>query len=190
MSNIRPHDLEIGDRISFVTLDLAGIDGQELSVTAVNTYAFYGNSNYAEFTLSNQRGDTFFMSIEMEDGEQYLTLSKELQASEIEEILGQNGLEQAVAAPVGTMIDVQNEPASAEGWTATRYKKDEAGEAAKFAAVDFRKSTPELWDAFEYHLFLDQMGEMALEIEDYGDGEIEASLTCYPDFEEIQAINR
>ena len=190
MSNIRPHDLEIGDRLSFVDMALSGIDGQELSVTSVNTYAFYGDSNYAEFTLSNQKSETFFMSIEMEDGEQYLTLSKELQKAEIDTLFGKDMFDTAVAAETGAMLDVKSEPANAKGWSADRYQKKEAGSAAKYAVADFRKSAPQLWDDFKYHLFLDRDGEMAVEIEDYGNGEIEASLTCYPDFNEIKSITR
>jgi len=192
MNISKPHDLHVGDKISFKDQGLAGIDGEEFLVDAVSTYLFYGDFEYAEFTLSDNYGAKYFLSIESEKGEEYLTLSKELRPDEIYTIFDQENFDAAVQKKGSSKVKtkIKEIPATLQGWLAGAYKKDQSFEKARYADKDFRTEMIENWEDLEYHLFLDRSEEMAIEVEVYESGDIEVSLTVYPDFEDIKSMSR
>lgn len=185
----RPHDLQIGDRVTFGSLGFMLLDSAVYWVTDVVTYVQEG-AYYAEFMLADAKKNVVFMSLEDEKGETYLTFSHELTRSQVKKAFGKDFFTTALRAEKGHLLNATYIDKPFGDWLAGTYTKTISNQAGRFSEGDFRIKTARNWENFRYHLFLDSSEEYGIEVEDYGDGEIEVSLTVYGDLDAITDMTR
>ncbi|MDD9900662.1 MAG: hypothetical protein OXT65_06760 [Alphaproteobacteria bacterium] len=186
----RPHDLEIGDTVTFSSsLPQNTLSGRSFRVTEVNSYEFSGVP-YAEFTLESSDGSEIYMSIEDEGDGQYLTLSIELDDNTLETLFDVSEYESLFEMARGYTLRTRNTPSALRGWVSDSYELKESEVEAVFKSGDFRKGAAKKPENFEFYLLLSTDGEYAIEIEDYGDDDEEVSVTVYHDFDAIASMTR
>lgn len=185
-----PCDLRKGDFVRFGIVSQSEVSGQTFEVYKVNTYR-YGSLDYPEMILKDTAGNIIFMMIEEEDGEDYVSLSKKVPKAQIRDLMPQEALDRIFERGTGTQwgLDKEAVPEGFEKWISTKYKYTETDEEqGRFSKGDSR--TQELGgdETFKSYNLVDPADEYALEIEVFGQGEIELSTTVYHDINIIEEI--
>ena len=183
-----PSDLRAGDFIKFQFLPQSDVSNKTFEVFKVNTYQ-YGGIDYPEMILKDREGNIIFMMIEEEDGEEYVGLSKKVPKSLIREILPQESLDRIFKKSTGSSLslDKKNYPIEFENWLATKYTETDE-ENATFAKGDARSGKSATKESFKSYTLTDPSDEYALELEVYGQNEVELSATVYHSINVIEEI--
>ncbi len=185
-----PRDLRTGDIIKLGFLEQSELSGKTFEITHVNTY-IYGNMCYPELILKDRTGTTIFLMVEEEDGEEYLAFSKKVARNDVRKVLSQDKLDAIIKARAGTTIHLRKKPAGMEEWLADNYTKTDDQVTGMFLAGDARSLSNEEMkrtEPFTSYTLVDSDDKYALEIEVYGSGELELSLTVYHDMEALEEM--
>lgn len=185
-----PRDLRTGDIIKFRYIDQSDVSGKEFEVSQINTY-LYGDLCYPELVLKDRSGKIVYLTVEDEDGEEYLALSKKVGKGNASDVLSQEQLDQITKRGTGTKVTVTNKPAGFDEWLVSDYTETEDNIKGSFIKGDARFISDEeigMQDKFSSHTLVDKSDEYAIEIEFYKTGEVELSATVYHDIEEIEEM--
>ncbi|MEN8136066.1 MAG: hypothetical protein ABFS18_11120 [Thermodesulfobacteriota bacterium] len=186
-----PKDLGVGDIIKFSFLPQADLSGKEFEVTQLNSYVYDGAS-YPELILKDRSNNIVFLTVEDEDGEEYLAVSKKVSRGQFSKVIVQDEFDTVLKKGAGrTVTIVQPKLAGLESWladsyTATSHNVQGAyvkGDARTLASGEFAGK-----EGFTSCTLLDGSEEYALEIEVYSTNEIELSVTVYHDFAAIDEM--
>lgn len=183
-----PRDLQKGDFLTFQYLPQSELSSKTFEVYKVNTYDYDG-VDYPEMILKDREGNTFFMMIEEEDGEEYIGLSKKVPKAQIRDILPQEALDKIFRRGTGTAWGLENKdmPEEFREWLANKYIETDE-DSASFSKGDSRKGSTGGVENFKSYTLTDPTDEYALEIEVYGENEIELSATVYHGINVIEEI--
>lgn len=183
-----PCDLRKGDFLKFQFLPQSELSGKTFEVYKVNTYTYDG-VDYPEMIIKDREGNIFFMMIEEEDGGEYVGLSKKVPKAMIREIIPQNKLDEILKKGTGKFlhIDEKSQFPGFEKWLSMYYIETDENKGS-FIKGDFRGNVNGKVENFKSHFLMDSSNEYALEIEVYGDGEIELSATVYHEINVIAEI--
>jgi len=180
-----PSQLDKGDIIKLSFLNQQELSGQRLEVTDVNTYDFENRAK-PSFTLKNDAGDAFSLSVCEDNGEQKLSFSRLLKRKKVLALFDEAAFAGVFAAGAGITLNRNAEsdiPQSLLEWTAPQYVEEVDCSSGYYHEGDYRnKPLPEYEkdaSGLEYYLLEDPDGEFAIEIEVYADGETEVSATVY-----------
>ena len=130
---------------------------------------------------------------EDEDGEEYISISKKIEKTQLIQLLSREDLEKVQKQGLGTQIAC-NKGAVEEmdQWLSNSYEVADYPVSGSFVKGDIRFATgsePQREEAFtSYLLESTRDDDLALEIEIYNTGEIEASATIYFDFSDIEEM--
>jgi len=185
-----PRDLRVGDIIKFRYLNQSDVSGKEFEVSLINTY-IYGGLCYPELILKDRASNIIYMTVEEEDGEEYLALSKKVGKTKIAEVLDQSQLDNVLRRGTGSKITIQSKPEGLEEWLVEKYIETDDNVKGAFVKGDARYLSNEevnKREKFSSHTLVDKSDEYALEIEVYETGETELSVTVYHDIEEIEEM--
>ena len=183
-----PRDLRQGDFLKFQFLPQSEVSGKTFEVNKVNTYSYDG-MHYPEMILKDREGTIIFMTIEEEDGEEHIGLSKKVPKSQIREIIPQDTLDRIFEKGTGESLRLrkENHPEGFENWLVEAYRESDEYKG-NFAKGDARSNQARTGENFKSYLLTDSSDEYALEIEVYGENEIELSATVYHDINTIEEI--
>ena len=182
-----PRELQQGDIVKFRFLDQSDIGGQEFEVSEVNTYV-YGEWCYPELVLKDRSNNVIFMMVEEEDGEEYLAITKKVAKGAIPTIIDQAELDAVLRGGTGSRVTIRNKPEGFEEWLADHYTETDDRIEGGYVRGDVRGMTGDveaMQVRFVGHVLMDANDEFGLEIEIYGGGEIELSVTVFHDVAEI-----
>jgi len=181
-----PRDLRQGDFLTFGYLPQADLSGKTFEVYKVNTYN-YGGLYYPEMILKDSAGTIVFMAIEEEDGEEYVCVSKKVPKSDIRDIIPQDVLDSITAKGTGITLKVNHKPEGFEKWLMTNYVETDESRGS-FVKSDLRREVNNQAEQLMAYTLMDNSDEFALEIEVYGESEVELSATVYHDIDCIEEI--
>jgi len=183
-----PCELRKGDFVKFGIVPQPEVSGQTFEVYKVNTYS-YGSIDYPEMILKDSVGNIIFMMIEEEDGEEYVALSKKVPKAQIREILPQEALDWIFEKGTGTQwgLDKKVVPEGFSRWVAAKYTETDE-EQGRFSKGDARAEQAGGDELFKSYTLTDPSDEYALELEVYGQNEVELSTTVYHDISVIEEI--
>lgn len=183
-----PYDLRAGDFVKFQFLPQSDISNKTFEVFKVNTYQ-YGGIDYPEMILKDREGNIIFMMVEEEDGEEYVELSKKVPKAQIRDLLPQEALDRIIEEGTGTTWGLlnKNKPEEFREWLADTYRETDETKAT-FAKGDSRSGGSNAKENFKSYTLTDPSDEYALELEVYGENEIELSATVYHDINVIEEI--
>lgn len=178
-----PSQLRAGDVIKLSFLDQQDLSAQRLEVTDVNTYDF-DNKPYPSFTLKNDAGKVFFLSVEDDNGEEHLVISKVLKRNEVLSLFDEAAFSRVFNAGAGIKLNRRNDfPSKLEEWTAPMYAEEQDCTNGYYHEGDYRnRSLPQYEKdscGLQYYLLEDPDENYAIEIEVYADGETEVSVAAY-----------
>lgn len=183
-----PDQLRAGDIIKFKFMDLSETSGTQFEVLQVNTN-IYGQLCYPELVLKDRDGVLLYVTIEDEDGEEYLSLCKKIGKAKMQDILSPTDIKNIQTKGIGVKI-TPTIPAELQQWLTNQYTEVEEVKGA-FVKGDARSlSDAELKqrDPFTSYLLESDDEEWALELEVYDSGEMELCATRYFDLEEIEEM--
>lgn len=183
-----PRDLKKGDFLKFQRLSQPEASDKTFEVFKVNTYKYHG-VNYPEMILKDRDNETLFLMIEEEDGEEYIALSKKVPKSKIREIIPQDGLDRILKDGTGSQWEFKRKDIANEfkPWIAERYTETDEDRAI-FAKGDDRHEQTRQDENFRSYTLTDDSDEYAIEIEVYGNNELEMSVTVYHSINVIEEI--
>lgn len=187
---LHPRDLRTGDIIKFRYIDQSDVSGKEFEVSKINTY-IYGTLCYPELILKDRSSNIIYLTVEEEDGEEYLALSKKVRKAAINNIIAPNDMTAIQAKGNGTKITIASKPEGLEEWLVDHYKEVDDNIKGAFLVGDARELTDteiKKQERFSSHTLEDSKGEYALEVEVYETGEVELSVTAYQDISEIEEM--
>ena len=183
-----PSDLRAGDFVKFQFLPQSDVGNKTFEVFKVNTYQYDG-VDYPEMILKDREGNIIFMMVEEEDGEEYVGISKKVPKAQIRDILPQEALDRILEKGTGSVwgLDDKDQPAEFKEWLTTKYTETDEDKAT-FAKGDSRSGNSKARENFKSYTLTDPSDEYALELEVYGENEIELSATVYHDINVIEEI--
>jgi len=178
-----PSDLNTGDIIKMAFLDQEDLSTQRLEVTDVNTYDFE-NKAEPSFTLKNDAGKVFFLSVENNNGKEYLSISKLLKRKKVLALFDEAAFAGLFHAGAGIKLNRRADfPSSLEEWTAPQYIEEQNCTNGYYHEGDYRKRPLPQFEkdacGLQYYLLEDPDGDYAIEVEVYADGETEVSASVY-----------
>jgi len=178
-----PSQLNSGDIIKMAFLNQQDLSAERLEVTDVNTYDF-GNQAEPSFTLKNDSGDVFFLSVKNDNGQECLSISKMLKRKKVLSLFDEADFAAVFNAGSGIQLSRRDDiPSSLQEWTASQYVEEQDCRNGYYYEGDFRnRSLPQYEKdscGLQYYLLEDANGDFAIEIEVYSDGETEVSATVY-----------
>lgn len=183
-----PCNLREGDFLKFKFLPQDDIGGKTFSVFKVNT-CHYDGIDYPEMILKDTDGNIIFMMVEEEDGEEYLCLSKKVPKAQIRDILPQEALDSILEQGTGTKweISVERVPEELKKWIVEKYTETDEFKG-KFSKGDARVNQAQQAEDFKSYTLTDPTDEYALEVEIYGENELELSAIVYHDINIIEEL--
>lgn len=176
--------LQVGDIVSFkdrppLPLDL---QGKDFEVNRVEGYQ-YSSDNVNSFTLKSADNMVINLSLDDEDGESYLCISRTISRGKVltlfdEEDFGELWGEQY------PNLKVQEVPADLQGWVDELYRQEMKEGTAYFYNRDIRAEPPSDYEddgstELRYHECEGDSGNFGLSIEVYEDGDTDVSLQIY-----------
>lgn len=190
VSPTHPDDLEIGDIIKFAFTDNDELSNQRCEVIAINSYDFGGELG-SSFTIKSDKGQTYFLAVAGEDGEDYIAISKKLKRSEVNQLFDDTEFSSVFDEGATAKLTRKSDyPAELEKWTAPSYYESEDCVRGYYHKGDYRQEgLPKYEDSGEqldYYLLEDDDESFAIEIEVYGNGETEVCVAIYLDLSDIE----
>lgn len=185
-----PNQLRTGDIIKFKFMDISESSGKQFEIHQINTY-LYGNMCYPEMILKDRDGVLLYMSVEDEDGEEYLCLSKKIGKAHILDVISAENLDDITSKGVGHSITIQNPSPEYKEWLSNRYTEVDDNVQGAFIKGDGRELSDQAMkqrESFTSFLLESEDEEYALELEVYSSGERELCATRYFDIEEIDEM--
>jgi len=187
-----PSQLNTGDIINMSFLNQQDLSGQRLEVTEVNSYDF-DNRAEPSFTLKNDSGDVFFLSIKNDNGKECLSVSKLLKRKKVLELFDEEAFAGIFNAGAGIELNRRdNIPSSLEEWTASQYVEEQDCANGYYYEGDFRNRPLPQYEkdscGLQYYLLEDANCDFAIEIEVYSDGETEVSAAVYLSMTSIEEM--
>jgi len=178
-----PSQLNTGDIITMSFLNQQDLSAQRLEVTDVNSYDF-DNRAEPSFTLKNDAGDVFFLSVENDNGKECLSISRLLKRKKVLELFDEAAFAEIFNAGAGIKLNRrENISSTLMEWTASQYIEEQDCTNGYYYEDDFRNRPLPLYEkdscGLQYYLLEDANGDFAIEIEVYSDGETEVSATVY-----------
>lgn len=188
-----PKDLQLGDSIKLGYVTPAGISRKSFKVTSINTYDFEQDKS-TSFTLQGTGGDTIWLSVNDEGGEESLSVSRKLTRGQVFELFGESEFGEVFEEGRVQSLLRKAEPEGLEGWTAQEYREIEDCSNGYYHKGDYRdRDLPKYEDesdAFEYYLLEDDEEDYAIECEVYPDGETEVMATAYLPISSVYRMTR
>jgi len=177
-----PSKLRTGDILKIGFVDQPDISNKNLEVLEVNTYDFEGKNDYS-LTLKSETGDSFWLSVTKDDGEEYINISKKLSRGNVKKLF--NPDEFAKIFEEGHIDELLRVgcPEGFEEWTAESYYEEEDCSKGYFHRGDYRDKENPIYEdestSLDYYLLEDEEGDFAIEIEVYEGGETEVYSCVY-----------
>lgn len=186
-----PKDLQSGDIIKFGFVDPAGLSRHSFEVIQINTYDFQDEKS-TSFTLKGDSGEILWLSVDCEDGEENLSVSRKLTRGQVLELFDESQFGLVFDEGAGQCLARRSVPKGLEGWTASDYREIEDCSKGYYHEGDYRKrQLPKFEDeskAFDYYLLEDDEEDYAIEIEVYGDGETEVMAMVYLEISSVEEL--
>lgn len=183
-----PKYLREGDIIKFGFLPQKDLSNKKFEVAKVNTYIFDG-LYYPEAVLKDADGCLFYLMVEEEDGEEYLSVSKKFSKIEMLDLLNDEGVEKVVKGELNARITPIVVPEKFSSWVKDFYNKSDSGVKGDFAKGDMRETPLEMIkgkEGFTSYTLIHRSDKYALEFELYNTYEMELCATIYLESDQIE----
>ena len=179
----QPEDLMPGDMFDLV--DSFGLPEQlrarSFKVVSVNTYEYeYGKES--EFLLEGDSGEPFHMTIDIEDGEKYVSFSMKIERDEVEALFDMAAFSEIFDdEPGNSPVHTTAKKSDYDKWVADCYHRDGDWVRGYYHQTDFRqkafsKYEDDKAEPFEAISLVSGDDMHSVEIEVWPNGETDVSL--------------
>ena len=186
--------LEKGDIITFKHRQILPetMQGASFEVTHVASYQ-YDNGSVKELTLANEQQQSYFLSLEQEDGEANLVLSQKLPRSQVLSLFDEDDFAQ-LWEPGYCQLSSQNIPAELTPWVTHNYQQTINEGEAYFYNRDLTKqaaslSTDDDGEPLRYHECEGQDDHYGLSVEVWADGTTDVAVVIYCPLDVIEEFH-
>jgi len=176
--------LQIGDIVSFkdrppLPVDVQGVDFQ---VTDVAGYQ-YSDGPVDEFTLKSAENFVLILSLEQDDGETSICLSRKIKRKQVLSLFDEDEFAD-LWEPDFVALSVQQVPDKLKTWVGQTYQQQQKNASAYFYDRDLREKPASDYEdsgsyALQYHECLTDDELYGISVEIFEDGETDVYLQCY-----------
>jgi hypothetical protein len=183
-------ELQVGDFVQFT--DSFGlpedIRGQSFEIQKIHTYEFE-HDRVTEYLVQGT-GETFYLSVEEENDEEFIAISKRVNHNLIEEIFNVDEFCAQFETKAPSPFNTQSKPAPLTDYLADAYKIEIQGQRGFYHLGDHRGQTSieEEGEPFDYYFFTGSDDKFAIDATVYGNGETEVSATLYRPLTDIESM--
>lgn len=178
-----PRDLQKGDMLQLIDSFALPpeLKGQTLHVIDINTYQYEYESE-TEFVIKGDSGTSIFLTVENDDGEEWVNFSIKIQRQDVDELFTLDQFAEIFDSEDLVSIERVNEVKGFERWTAASYVQGAHPKTAYYHKQDYRgRKLPQYvedgGEPLEYINLQDPDDMFSLNIEIWDDGETDVSLT-------------
>ena len=177
-----PKDLQKGDMIQMIDSFALPpeLKGQTLHVIDINTYQ-YEYENETEFVVKGDSGTSIFVTIENDDGEEWVNFNLKIRRKDVEKLFDMDNFADIFDSEDLTELSRIQDVDKFSRWTTTRYKQESHPSTAYYYNQDFRGKTISKYvedggEPCECITLSDSEDEFAVNIEVWDDGETDIFL--------------
>lgn len=174
--------LQVGDIVSFKYRESLPPELREkqLEVCKVGTYE-YSSGTSKELVLKDESNNVYFMSLEEDNGEQYLNLGKKIPRKQVYELFDADTFAQLWDTQWAELA-LQQQPEALEGWVAQHYSQSVKDQTAYYYPRDCHGenlSEAEDGEELRYHECEGDDDHYGLNIDTSDDGSTDVFLQVY-----------
>ena len=177
------NQLQVGDMLQLIDSFAlpAQVKDQTFHVIAICSYQYQHQMSY-EYELRSDSGHNIFMSLENENGEEWVNFSRKLSRNQVAELFDLDQFAEVFDSEELTCIDRQQEPSKLERWTAEQYQQTAQPSIAYYYEQDLRGKTASRYvedggEQCEVINLESDNGKHSIDIEIWQDGETDVFIT-------------
>ncbi|WP_144392264.1 hypothetical protein [Pleionea sediminis] len=192
----KPEELNVGDMVEMVdSFGLpAEIRGETFQIMEINTYE-YKHARETEFLLQGSEGIPLHLTVEVEDGEEWLNFTRKIERSDVEQLFDMDAFGLVFDEEVSReSIRVIGDSSKYERWLADSYYQEGEWTRGYFHKSDFRKKSISRYEdddngeAFESVSLVSEDDMHRVEIEVWEDGTTDVSIGVSRPIADIKAL--
>lgn len=180
-----PSQLQVGDLL--VWTDSFGVPPdirqQKFEVTAIQSYQFEHQYSL-EYQLRSATNQHYYLSLQTENGESVLTLSRALTRAQVERCFSLDDIAQIFDGQ-GQAQFAPTDASEFDGWLAQRYSLEVFAEKAYWLDGDYRRTNAGAHQSLDYYYLSGVPDGYGLEAEVYDHGETELYLSLHRPISDI-----
>ncbi len=191
----KPEQLNVGDMVEMV--DSFGlpkeIRGETFQIMEINTYE-YKNARETEFLLQGSEGIPLHLTIDDEDGEQWLNFNRKIERNEVEQLFDMDAFGLVFEDDVSREpIKVVGDGSLYERWLADSYYQEGEWVRGYFHKADFRNKSisrfeDDKGEAFESVSLVSEDDMHRVEIEVWEDGTTDVTIGVSRPIADIKSL--
>lgn len=183
-----PSQLRVGDLLLWTDSFgvPADIRNQKLEVVAIQSYQFEARYSLS-FQLKSAANQLYYLSLQDEEAEQTLSLSRTLSRTQVEQCFELDDIAQIFDGQ-GQAQFAAKDSAPLDGWLAQSYCLEVFAEKAYFIDGDYRRYPSLAAESLDYYYLSGSPDGYGLEAEVYEGGETELSLSLHRPLSDIREL--